>query len=43
MNQQLKRIFQISLILLFIAALASCGSNKTCSRKGKTKVPMGHM
>jgi hypothetical protein len=35
----------IILIVLFALALAlgSCGSRKTCSKKGKTKVDMGWM
>jgi len=43
MNKQFKRIFQISLLMLFVVAMGSCGSKKSCSRQGKTRVPMGHM
>lgn len=31
------------LFAALIMVSSSCASKKTCSRKGKTKVPMGHM
>jgi ABC-type oligopeptide transport system substrate-binding subunit len=40
----MRKLTILSVILLFFLALASgCASNKSCSKKGKTRVPMGHM
>lgn len=36
----IKTILALLLVSLF---LASCGGPKTCSKRGKTRVPMGHM
>ncbi|MEZ4844425.1 MAG: hypothetical protein R3A43_09260 [Bacteroidia bacterium] len=41
---KVSKIFSVaSLVLVGLFLLSSCGGPKTCSRKGKTKVPMGYM